>query len=94
MSLIQERAKDGGLIRTSITTHVTFDRGVLKTYEKVTNDCKITLGGTITSHVLSKGKVEIQLTSGKAVTLLNVFHAPELRKNFVSGYFLNKARFK
>ncbi|XXG68980.1 hypothetical protein AAC387_Pa06g1952 [Persea americana] len=84
----------GWWIDSGATTHITFDSGVFKTYEKVTNDCKLALGTTVTTQVIGRGKVELQFTFGKTVTLLNVFHAPELRKNLVSGYLLNKAGFK
>ena len=77
MPSARERVKDVGLTRA--TTYVTFDRGVFKTYE-VTNECKLALGTTVTTQVIDKGKVELQFTFEKIVTLLNVFHAPELRK--------------
>ena len=70
---------------TSATTHVTFDRGAFKTYEQVTDGSKLALGTTSTSQAADKGKVKLQFTYEKTVTLLNVFHAPEMRKHLVSG---------
>ena len=39
------------------------------------------------------GNVELKFTSGKTLLLKDVMHTPEMRKNLVSGFLLNKAGF-
>ncbi|KAI9161353.1 hypothetical protein LWI28_016633 [Acer negundo] len=39
------------------------------------------------------GEVELNFTSGKTVILKDVLHTPEIRKNLVSSFLLNKAGF-
>ncbi|XP_071923055.1 uncharacterized protein [Coffea arabica] len=43
---------------------------------------------------LGMGEVELKFTSGRVLTLRDVLHVPEIRKNLVSCYLLNKAGFK
>ncbi|GKB39815.1 hypothetical protein Tco_0884757, partial [Tanacetum coccineum] len=40
------------------------------------------------------GSVALEFSSGKTVTLFNVFYVPKLRKNLVSGLVLNKYGYK
>ena len=84
---------EGWWIDTGATTHFAFG-DLFKTYEEVKQDCKLALGTTGTTQVIGKEKIELQFTSGKTMTLLNVLHAPEMRKNLVSSFLLNKAGFK
>ncbi|GKB09448.1 retrovirus-related pol polyprotein from transposon TNT 1-94 [Tanacetum coccineum] len=44
--------------------------------------------------VIGSGNVEIQFTSGKKLTLMNVLHVPNIRKNLVSGFKLCKSGIK
>lgn len=44
--------------------------------------------------VQGKGNVQIEFTSAKVLTLSNVYHVPEIRKNLVSDSLLNKNGFK
>ena len=41
-----------------------------------------------------KGSVELQFTSGKKITLMNIFYVPEIMKNLVSVNLLCKRRLK
>ncbi|XP_057476852.1 uncharacterized protein LOC130764565 [Actinidia eriantha] len=47
-----------------------------------------------TYQVEGQGKVVLKMTSGKELTLNNVLHVPEIRKNLVSGSLLSKHGFK
>ncbi|KAK4391388.1 Copia protein [Sesamum angolense] len=47
-----------------------------------------------TATVLGKGNVEVQFTSGKKLSLTNVLHVPEIRKNLVSAAILSKKGLK
>ena len=42
------------------------------------------MGNSSVSRVLDKGKVSLKLTSGKSLTLINVFYVPSLRRNLIS----------
>ena len=55
---------------------------------------KIMLGDSRTIEVVGIGEVLLKFTSGREVTLKDVFHVPNIRKNLVSGFLLNKAGFK
>ena len=44
-------------------------------------------------EVVGIGEVLLKFTSGREVTLKDVFHVPEIRKNLVSSFLLNKAGF-
>jgi hypothetical protein len=52
------------------------------------------LGDSHTTDVLGTGEVLLKFTSGRELVLKDVLHAPEIRKNLVSGFLLNKVGFK
>ena len=52
------------------------------------------MGNSSASNVEGKDNVMLKFTSGKVVTLTNVLHVPEIRKNLVSGPILSKKGFK
>lgn len=52
------------------------------------------MGNSSTAIVKGKGNVQLEFTSGKTLTLTDVYHVPEVRKNLVSGSLLNKFGFK
>jgi len=43
---------------------------------------------------LGQSTMELQLKSGKNLTLKNVLHVPEIRKNLIYGFLLYKNGFK
>ncbi|XP_076882866.1 uncharacterized protein LOC143531458 [Bidens hawaiensis] len=61
---------------------------------KVTNGEKVFMGNSATAEDKGEGNVVLKLTSGKELTLSNVLYVPEIRKNLVSGWQLNKFGFK
>ena len=65
---------------------------MFKTYTNVENK-KVLLGDSHTTTVAGTGDVELKFTSGKTLILKDVMHTPEIRKNLVSGFLLNKAGF-
>ncbi|BBN69916.1 transposable element gene [Prunus dulcis] len=48
----------------------------------------------VASKVDGKGKVVMKMTSGMELTLNQVLHVPDIRKNLVSGALLSKNRFR
>ena len=52
------------------------------------------MGNTSTVDVKGIGQVELLFTYGKFVTSNDVYFVPEVRKNLVSGFLLNKFGFK
>lgn len=83
---------EGWWLDTGASRHICFDRTMFKTYSE-TADKKVLLGDSHSTEVVGTGNVELKFTSGKTVILKDVLHTPEIRKNLVSGYLLNKAGF-
>ena len=52
------------------------------------------MGNATASAVAGKGKVTLKLTSGKELSLTNVLHVPDIRKNLISGSLLSNKGFK
>ena len=52
------------------------------------------MGNSSTSKVEGVRNIALKMTSGKTVTLINVLHVPDVRKNLVSGSLLSKNGFK
>ena len=71
--------------------HICYDHSWLKTYSEE-KDMKVMLGDSHTTKVAGIGNVELKFTSGRTL-LKDVLHAPEMRKNLVSSFLLNKAGF-
>ncbi|GAU27591.1 hypothetical protein TSUD_271320 [Trifolium subterraneum] len=74
------------------TRHVCYDRAMFKTYTNAENK-KVQMGNAHTSDVAGIGDVVLKFTSGKTLILKEVLHVPEMKKNLVSGFLLNKAGF-
>ena len=51
------------------------------------------MGDHRTTKVAGIGEVELKFTSDKTLVLKEVLYTPEIRKNLVSGYLLNKVGF-
>ncbi|CAJ2634277.1 unnamed protein product [Trifolium pratense] len=83
---------DGWWIDTGATRHVCYDRAMFKTYTNAENK-KVQMGNAHTSDVAGVGDVVLKFTSGKTLILKEVLHVPEMKKNLVSGFLLNKAGF-
>ena len=65
---------------------------MFKTYTD-NEDKKVLLGDSHITIVAGIGSVELKFTSEKTVILKDVMHTPEMRKNLVLGYLLNKTGF-
>ena len=81
-------------VDTGATRHVCSERNMFSTSQPVNNGEQVFMGNSATLKVEGQGKVVLKMTSRKELTLNNVLHVPDIRKNFVSGSLLSKARFK
>ena len=79
---------------TGPTRHVCINQNLFSSYHPVDNGEEIFMGNSSTSKVLGKGKVILKMTSGKKLTLNDVLHVPDIRKNLVSCSLLSKNGFK
>ena len=75
------------------TRHICSERGMFQTYQASTNQ-KVYMENSSTSEVAGTGKVILRLTSGKDLTLNNVLHVPDIRRNLLSGILLNRHGFE
>ncbi|GJR04813.1 zinc finger, CCHC-type containing protein, partial [Tanacetum coccineum] len=76
------------------TTHVCNNKDLFKTYKETADGHEVMMGDNHTSKVIGSGNVEIQFTSGKKLTLMNVLYVLNIRKNLVSGFKLCKSGVK
>nr|GEX41909.1 zinc finger, CCHC-type [Tanacetum cinerariifolium] len=67
---------------------------LFKTYKETKDGHGVMMDDNHTSKVIGSGNMEIQFTSGKKLTLMNVLHVPNTRKNLVSGFKLCKSEVK
>ncbi|KAH9726106.1 hypothetical protein KPL70_008133 [Citrus sinensis] len=81
-------------IDSGATKHVCKDRSLFKSYKAMDDGSVLYMGNSSTAIVKGKGNVQLEFTSGKTLTLTDVYHVPEVRKNLVSGSLLNKFGFK
>ena len=81
-------------IDSGATRHVCKEKSFFKAYEPVNDGKVLYMGNSSTAQVKGIGTVQLEFTSGKTLTLNDVYHVPEIRKNLVSGSLLNKNGFK
>ncbi|GJS09127.1 zinc finger, CCHC-type containing protein [Tanacetum coccineum] len=79
-------------VDSGATRHVCNDQTMFKTYEP--SYSMLYMGNHSTAQVKGKGKIDLVFTSGNTLTLNDVLHVPDVRKNLVSGSLLNKFGFK
>lgn len=75
------------------TKHVCLDKGLLISFEAVSNGEKLFMGNLATSKIEGQRKVILKMTFGKKLTLNDVLYVPEIRKNLVFGSQLKKKGF-
>ena len=84
----------GWWIDSRATKHVCYDKNWFKTYTILDEKKKVMPGDSHTIEVVGIGEVLIKFTYGREVTLKDVFHVPDIKKNLFSSFLLNKAGFK
>ncbi|CAL8091268.1 unnamed protein product [Prunus armeniaca] len=82
------------LIDTGATRHICGDKNAFLTYQEILGGEQLFMGNASASAVVGKGKVLMKFTSGKELTLLDVLHVPDIRRNLVSGPVLSNKGFK
>ncbi|GJU43882.1 hypothetical protein Tco_1201148 [Tanacetum coccineum] len=76
------------------TVRVCKDRCWFKTYESLNDGSILHMGNKSTALVHERGCVDLRYSSGKIVSLFNVLHVPNIRKNLVSSSVLNNCGYK
>ena len=79
---------------TGATRHICSDKKMFSSYEAINDGEQLFMGNSFTSKVEGKGKVILNMTSGKELTLNDVLHVPDIRKNLASGSLLSKKGFR
>ncbi|GJS84144.1 zinc finger, CCHC-type containing protein [Tanacetum coccineum] len=81
-------------VDSGATVHVCKDRCWFKTYESLNDGSILHMRNESTALVQGRGFVDLMFSSGKIVSLLNVLHVPNIRKNLVSSSVLNNGSYK
>ncbi|GJV41242.1 zinc finger, CCHC-type containing protein [Tanacetum coccineum] len=74
--------------------HLCKDRCWFKTYKSLNDRSILHIGNESTALVHGRGCVDLRWSSGKIVSLFNVLHVPNIRKNLVSSSVLNNCGYK
>ncbi|XP_073220042.1 uncharacterized protein [Cicer arietinum] len=80
-------------IDSGATRYVCKNKELFKTIDEEDGSI-LYMGNASTVQVKGKGTVEIEFTSGKILTLKDVFYVPDVRKNLIFVPLLNKFGFK
>ncbi|GMP85165.1 hypothetical protein CsSME_00038436 [Camellia sinensis var. sinensis] len=81
-------------VDTGATRHIYTDKKMFTTYKVMENGEQLFMGNSSTSTVEGQGKIVLKMTLGTELTLNNVLHVLEIRKNLISGSLLIKNGFK
>ncbi|GJV76649.1 zinc finger, CCHC-type containing protein [Tanacetum coccineum] len=81
-------------VNSGATIHVCKDRCWFKTYESLNDGSILHMGNESTTLVHRRGCVYLKFSYGKIVSLFNVLHVPNIRKNLVSSSVLNNCGYK
>ena len=80
-------------VDTGATRRICLDKKMFSSYEAINDREQLFMGNSSTYKIEGKGNVILKMTSGKELTLNDVLHVPEIRKNLVSGSLLSKKGF-
>ena len=78
-------------VDTGATRHVCCDK-MFSTYKECGE--QLFMGNSSIARAAGIGKIILKMTSGKELTLNNVLHVPEIRKNLIAGSLMLKNGFK
>nr|GFA12496.1 retrotransposon protein, putative, Ty1-copia subclass [Tanacetum cinerariifolium] len=94
LSMASVTTTDDWWYDSGATTHVCNNRDLFKTYKETEHGHEVMMGDNHTLKVIGSGNVEIEFTSRKKLTLMNVLYVSNIRKNLVSGFKLCKSGVK
>ncbi|KAK4407668.1 hypothetical protein Sango_0347800 [Sesamum angolense] len=77
-------------IDTGATRHICSDKEMFSTYTPI-NGRKLFMENSATSNIVGICNVVLKMTSGNELTLIDVLHVPDIRKNLVSRSLLVKS---
>ncbi|XP_077251978.1 uncharacterized protein LOC143891238 [Tasmannia lanceolata] len=81
-------------VDTGATNHICVHKHLFSSYEEAEEGETLYMANSASENIVGKGSVVLKFTSGKELTLKNVFHVPEIRKNLIFGPILVKKGFK
>ncbi|GJU83898.1 zinc finger, CCHC-type containing protein [Tanacetum coccineum] len=81
-------------VDSGVTFHVCKDRCWFKTYESLNDGSILHIGNESIALVYGRGCVDLNFSSGKIISLFNVLHVSNIRKNLVSSSVLNNCGYK
>nr|GEZ72399.1 zinc finger, CCHC-type [Tanacetum cinerariifolium] len=81
-------------VDSGATVHACKDRCWFKTYESLNDESILYMGNESTALMHRRGYVDLKFSSGKIVSLLNVLHVPNIRKNLVFSNVFNNNGYK
>jgi len=81
-------------INTGATQHICSEKILFTEYKKLEHDEQLFMGDSAVSKVERKRKVILKWTSRKELTLNNVLHVSDIRKNLISSSILSKKVFR
>ncbi|KAI3474543.1 hypothetical protein Pfo_029458 [Paulownia fortunei] len=81
------------LVDTGATRHICSNKEMFSYYIPIKRR-KLYMENSTTSNIVGLGKLVLKMTSGKKLTLIDVLHVPDIRKNLVSGSLLVKDGFR
>ncbi|CAN1310245.1 Retrovirus-related Pol polyprotein from transposon TNT 1-94 [Linum perenne] len=82
------------IIDSGATKHFCADKNMFADFDAVTTGEVVYMGNASSAQVMGKGKINLKLTSGKSLSLMNVLFVPSLRRNLISASLLIKAGMK
>lgn len=82
----------GGLIPVQLV--MLYQTKIYSRHEELKDEKSVFMGNSSTSKIVGIGIVLLPLTSGKTLTLKNVYHILSIRKNLVSVHKLDENGFK
>ena len=81
-------------VDTGAVRHICSEKLLFSEYQKLEQDEQLFMGNLAVSKVEGKVKVILKWTSGKELTLNDVLHDLDIRKNLISGSILSKKGFR
>ncbi|GKA35084.1 zinc finger, CCHC-type containing protein, partial [Tanacetum coccineum] len=81
-------------VNSGATVHVCKDRCWFKTYESLNDGSILHMKNESTALVHGRGCVDLKFSSRNIISLFNVLHVPNIRKNLLSSSVLNNYGYK